>query len=64
MSDAHPSAPQSRLSEAEQHILNAISEIRFGTVEVVIHDSRIVQIEKSEKFRFDSKKTSESTGGA
>ncbi|MFT4091618.1 MAG: YezD family protein [Asticcacaulis sp.] len=64
MSDAHPFVAQTRLSEAEQHILNAISEIRFGTVEVVIHDSRIVQIEKSEKFRFDTKKTSEAIGSA
>ena len=27
--------------------------VRFGSVEVVIQDSRVVQIERKEKFRFD-----------
>lgn len=37
----------------EQHILEAIRGIKYGAVEVVIHDSRIVQVEKTEKTRFD-----------
>ena len=36
-----------------QRIANAISGVRFGSVEVVIQDSRVVQIERKEKFRFD-----------
>jgi hypothetical protein len=43
--------------EVKRHILDAISEIRFGAVEVLIHDSKVVQIEKSEKTRFDERKT-------
>jgi hypothetical protein len=27
--------------------------LRFGTVEVVVHDGRIVQIDRLEKIRFD-----------
>lgn len=57
--DARSPAPLSHLTEAEQHILNAIAGIRFGTVAITIHDSRIVQVEKSEKFRFDHKKAPE-----
>jgi hypothetical protein len=34
-------------------IAHAISGVRFGSVEVVIQDSRVVQIERKEKFRFD-----------
>ena len=34
-------------------IANAISGVRYGSVEVVIQDSRVVQIERKEKFRFD-----------
>ena len=34
-------------------IASAISGVRFGSVEVVIQDSRVVQIERKEKFRFD-----------
>ncbi|MCK9992848.1 MAG: hypothetical protein Dbin4_01368 [Alphaproteobacteria bacterium] len=44
-----------KLNETETQILDAIQMIRFGTVEVVIHDSRVVQIERSEKIRFEAK---------
>lgn len=37
-----------------QRILRAIQEIRYGSVEIIIHDSRIVQIERKEKIRIDS----------
>jgi hypothetical protein len=40
-------------SEILRRIANAISGVRFGSVEVVIQDSRVVQIERKEKFRFD-----------
>jgi hypothetical protein len=36
-----------------RRIANAISGVRFGSIEVVIQDSRVVQIERKEKFRFD-----------
>lgn len=34
-------------------ILEAIRQIRYGSVEIVIHDGRIVAIEKREKLRLD-----------
>ncbi|HYB89626.1 MAG TPA: YezD family protein [Candidatus Binataceae bacterium] len=34
-------------------IANAIKGVRFGSVEIVIQDSRVIQIERKEKFRFD-----------
>ena len=46
----------SELNEVERHILDAVSGIKYGAVEVIIHDSRVVQIERSEKTRFDGKK--------
>jgi len=39
--------------EILRRIATAISGLRFGSVEVVIQDSRVVQIERKEKFRFD-----------
>jgi hypothetical protein len=39
--------------EILRRIASAISGVRFGSVEVVIQDSRVVQIERKEKFRFD-----------
>jgi hypothetical protein len=37
----------------EKVILGAIRAIRYGSVEIVIHDSRVVQIERNEKLRWD-----------
>jgi hypothetical protein len=39
--------------EKEAAIIAAIRAIRFGSVEITIHDSSIVQIESKEKIRFD-----------
>lgn len=33
---------------------DALRGIRFGVVELVIHDGRIVQLERREKVRFES----------
>jgi hypothetical protein len=30
-----------------------VRSLRFGVVEIVVHDSRVVQIEKTERVRFD-----------
>jgi hypothetical protein len=41
-----------RLSpEVEQAILRAISRIDYGSIEVVVHDGKVVQIECREKIR-------------
>jgi hypothetical protein len=41
------------LNDVERYILSTIRNIQFGSVEVTIHDANIVQVEKSEKKRFD-----------
>lgn len=38
-----------------EYITRAIKGIKFGYVQLVIQDSKIVQIEKTEKIRFDPK---------
>jgi len=30
-----------------------VNSLRFGAVEIVVHDSRVVQIEKTERVRLD-----------
>ncbi len=42
----------SALPRELREILRSIRSISYGSVEIVIHDSRIVQIERKEKFRF------------
>jgi hypothetical protein len=39
-------------------IASILQDIRFGSVEVVIHDGRVVQIDKRERFRINEQKTS------
>jgi hypothetical protein len=43
------------LLDREPDVLQAIRDTAFGTIEVVIHQSRIVQITRSEKVRFDAR---------
>ncbi len=38
---------------AIREIVRAVRSVAFGSVEIVIQNSRIVQIERKEKFRFD-----------
>jgi hypothetical protein len=44
-------------SVGNQHWLEIVRDhvnsLRFGAVEIVVHDSRVVQIEKTERVRLD-----------
>lgn len=40
--------------EVDEILRNAINNIRLGSIEIIIHDSKIVQIERKEKFRVDN----------
>jgi hypothetical protein len=43
-----------RSPDIEQQILRAIKNVRYGSVEIIIHDSKVVQIERKEKIRLDN----------
>ncbi|WP_027092363.1 YezD family protein [Cohnella thermotolerans] len=34
-------------------IADAVTGLQYGTVQIVVHDGRIVQIERTERRRFD-----------
>ncbi|MBI3414611.1 MAG: YezD family protein [Verrucomicrobia bacterium] len=37
-------------------VVNAhVNSLRFGVIQIVVHDSRVVQIERTEKVRFDQR---------
>jgi hypothetical protein len=40
--------------ELEREILDAVRGIRYGSVEVVVHDAKVVQVVRTEKVRIDS----------
>lgn len=42
----------------------AIQAIKFGSVEIVIHDSKVVQIERKEKVRFNNNQATDRTPGS
>jgi hypothetical protein len=44
-------------------IIKAIKGIRYGSLEIIIHDSKIVRIEKHEKIRLDSDLNTDQTSG-
>jgi len=49
-----PASPAAAsLSPQELAVLNAIRETPYGAVEVVMHQSRIVQIVRTEKMKVD-----------
>lgn len=57
MSDIdHPaSAATIQVSEAEANILRQLRSLRFGAIEIQVHDARIVQVERRERVRFDDR---------
>lgn len=47
-------SPDSLPAAAWQSVVHdSVKSIRFGVVQIVIHDSRVVQIERTERTRFD-----------
>ena len=36
----------------EQQVLEALKRIKFGSIEVIVHEGQVVQIESKEKVRF------------
>lgn len=40
--------------ELVRQVIAVLQGLRFGSVEIVVHDGRVVQIEKHEKFRVKS----------
>ena len=45
-------AALNQVHEITQKILDALKSIRFGSLEIIIHDAKVVQIERKEKIRF------------
>lgn len=44
---------EARVEQDLTHVVSALRGIRFGSVEITIHDSQVVQIERREKLRFE-----------
>jgi hypothetical protein len=42
-------------AEVIKRIEEALTGLRFGAIEITVHDGRIVQIERREKYRFEQR---------
>ncbi|MGA2030047.1 MAG: YezD family protein [Verrucomicrobiota bacterium] len=38
-------------------VIQQVGSLRYGVVEIVVHDSRVIQIEKTERVRLDKTAT-------
>ena len=46
-------APNQITTEWLEIIAGQVGSLKFGVVQITVHESRVVQIEKTEKVRFD-----------
>jgi hypothetical protein len=49
-----PAPDDAVLRRIEREIVQGLREIRYGSIEIVIQDGRVVQIERREKVRLDN----------
>ncbi len=47
---------ESGTAEMANRIVDLLQGIKFGSIEIIIHEGKVVQIERKEKLRFDFKK--------
>lgn len=53
MSSPQDPSTDSLNDEGLQKILKAMADLKFGSVEITVHEGRIVQIERKEKVRLN-----------
>lgn len=53
MSSPEDPSTDSLNDEGLQKILKAMADLKFGSVEITVHEGRIVQIERKEKVRLN-----------
>jgi hypothetical protein len=58
LSDYHQTLDQESISR----ILRALEGLQYGSVQIVVHDSKITQIERTEKHRFPLEKNNSDSG--
>ena len=55
MSQAQQKVPPSQAGDLKwlELVVQHVKSLRYGVVEIVVHDSRVIQIEKTERVRLD-----------
>jgi hypothetical protein len=53
MSNVHKEPTPADQSKWLELVAQQVKSLRYGVVEIVVHDSRVIQIEKTERLRLD-----------
>jgi hypothetical protein len=55
MSDVQKKVPVGGNNDLEwlNLVIQQVGSLRYGVVEIIVHDSRVIQIEKTERVRLD-----------
>ena len=53
MSDTQRKVPAVDDSKWVDLVKQQVGSLRYGVVEIIVHDSRVIQIEKTERLRLD-----------
>lgn len=60
---AHSELPSSQLPDWVSLVREKVEGLRYGVVQLVVHDGRVTQIERTEKTRISSDRDGASRGG-
>ncbi|MGF7155736.1 YezD family protein [Novosphingobium gossypii] len=41
------------LNEGVQHVIEALQHLRFGTIQLTVHDGKLMQVDVTERRRFN-----------
>jgi hypothetical protein len=55
MSDVRQKTPDGDDSKWIELVIQQIRSLRYGVVEIIVHDSRVIQIEKTERLRLEKR---------
>lgn len=56
MSELQPNVPPGGSGDSKwlELVVQSVRSLRYGVVEIVVHDSRVIQIETTERVRLDT----------
>jgi len=59
MADAYEALKAKNSDELKwlELVIQHVSSLRYGAVEIVVHDSRVIQIEKTERVRLEKQES-------
>jgi hypothetical protein len=54
-----PSISDQEIASWLKVVESKVAALRFGSVQIIVHEGRVTQVESTEKFRFAARRTSE-----